>query len=336
MLGDPRTVAEISDLDRDGERPRPRHRQQAGRGLPPGVDGDRGRRRCSRSTRRTTGQPAHRPAVARLRRRDPEQPAAVRGAARSAGVAPALASPEGPSANASCCSQRAVDASDAERRRIAATPARRTGAGPRRLVLRDRGRDRARRVHGTARPGRGAARRRGIGAHQHPGPAHAAGRHLPAQPGAGRPAVALPDLAQTVRAPGLDVLVDPVPEEELGLRPTRSGWSTGWRRRRCATPPGTPRPAPPGLPRTGGGRRAPRRGRRRARASTPRRRWPTPRAVTSGCSCWPSSPPPEAGRCRWPLLPGAAPTGGCVCIPASRPARRTVRVRSSGRRRSGG
>ena len=185
VLEDPRTVAEISDLDRAEN----------------ALDRDIGDKLVEvyRPVWTAPGQEAlfeiyapydqvsaaHRPAVARVRRRDPEQPAAVRGAARPAGVAPALARTAGPAparAAAAAGRGRLGRGATADRR----DPARRTGAGPRRHLVRDRRGHRARRVHGPARTGRGAARRRRVGAHQHPRAAHPAGRHLPAEPRAGR------------------------------------------------------------------------------------------------------------------------------------------------------
>jgi signal transduction histidine kinase len=115
--------------------------------------------------------------------------------------------------------QRAVDASDAERRRIAATlhdgPVQDLAASSFVIAGATANAESMGR-HGLAEELRGVA-----------GTVRASIRALrtllvdiypPSLAQAGL-AVALPDLAQTVRAPGLNVVVEPVSEKELGLQP---------------------------------------------------------------------------------------------------------------------
>ena len=93
VLSDPRTVAEISDLDRAensldreiGDRLVEVYRPVWT------ASGRRGAVRDLHAVRR--GRATHRPAVARFRRGDPEQPAAVPGPGGAARVAPGLARP---------------------------------------------------------------------------------------------------------------------------------------------------------------------------------------------------------------------------------------------------
>ena len=222
--------------------------------------------------------------------------------------------------------ERAVDASDAERRRIAATlhdgPVQDLAATSFVIAGATANAESMGR-HGLAEELRGVA-----------GSVRASIRALrtllvdiypPSLAQAGL-AVALPDLAQTVRSPGLHVVVEPVSDEELGpaARPGATGLPGGagdpaQRGQACDA---VHRPASPSDGRrTRGARRGRRRPGLRSRGRAGRSGERPLRAAGAGRA----RRPPEAGRCRWRLLPGTAPTGGCAC-------RRTVR----GRRRSGG
>ena len=222
--------------------------------------------------------------------------------------------------------QRAVDASDAERRRIAATlhdgPVQDLAASSFVIAGATANAESMGR-HGLAEELRGVA-----------GTVRASIRALrtllvdiypPSLAQAGL-AVALPDLAQTVRV---------TRAERGGGTRLRGGAGSPARPGAAGLPGGAGDPAQrgqacdavhrPRLPRARGGRRGPRRGRRRAglrsRSSAGRPRERSLRAAAAGRARGHT----EERCCRWPLLPGAAPTGACVCIPASRPARHTVR-----------
>ena len=276
----------------------------------------RARRRCSRSTRPTT--------------RSARAPASC--GAASPGVtltslllfvvlvaplvlAPALARPHGQRQREALL-ERAVDASDAERRRIAASlhdgPVQDLAATS--FVI--AGRHRPRRGRGTQRAGPGAARRLGLGAHEHPCPAVAARRHLSPEPGPRRPGGRAhrprPDGARPrPRGPGR-------PGHRRGLRLDAEGERLVYRvaqeTLRNAAKHAAPctvrvsRAAPP----TTGRPRGPRRASTTARASTP------PGALdrsastaTSACSCSAELAAPARRDPPGRLAPlGRAPTGG--------------------------
>ena len=200
--------------------------------------------------------------------------------------------------------QRAVDASDAERRRIAATlhdgpvqdlaatsfviagaTAHAESAGRTRLA------EELRSVAGSVRTSIRALRSLLVDIYP------------PSLAQAGLP-VALTDLAQTVRAPGLTVVVEPVQDAELGLRPDqeRLVYRVAQETLRNAAKHATPCIVRVSLHREGedvlldvvdDGR-----------ASTRPPRSPTPSTATSGCSCWPSSPPPAGATLQVASAPG--------------------------------
>ena len=274
---DPRTVAEISDLDRAEN----------------ALDRDIGNKLVEvyRPVWTDSGQEAlfeiytpyeqvsaaNRAAVARVRRRDAEQPAALRRAARPAGVAPACRGPRRDQRQRELLLERAVDASDAERRRIAATlhdgPVQDLAATSFVIAGATANAESMGR-HGLAEELRGVA-----------GSVRASIRALrtllvdiypPSLAQAGL-AVALPDLAQTVRAPGLNVVVEPVSDERARSAPrpgaTRLPGGAGDPAQRGQARDPLHRP---GLARAGRGPRRPRRGRRRPGLRSRGRRWPTP------------------------------------------------------------
>ncbi len=120
VLDKPRTVAEISDLNR----PENGLDRKIGNKLVEVYrpvwtpSGKRGTLRDLHAVQ--PGQPAHRPALAGLRRSHAEQPAPLHGAARTSGVAPPRRVRRA-QRQRELLLERAVDASATERRRIAAT-----------------------------------------------------------------------------------------------------------------------------------------------------------------------------------------------------------------------
>ena len=138
-------------------------------------------------------------------------------------------------------------------------------------------------------------------------------------------AVALPDLAQTVRAPGLNVVVEPVSDEQLGLHPDqeRLVYRVAQETMRNAAKHATPCTVRVSL------------GREQdqvvldvvddGRGFDPEAVLADPDDGHFGLRLLADSPPPEGARCRWPRLPGTAPAGACVCARVTRPTRRTVR-----------
>ena len=241
VLDDPRTVAEISDLNRTENTLDRKIGNKLVEVYRPVWTPERHRGTVRDLHAVRPGQPAHRPALAGLRRRHAEQPAPVRRAARTAAVAPPAARTTGAAAArapARTSRRRLRHGAPADR----GDPARRTGAGPGGDVVRDR---RGLRAGAGDRPDRGRRRagvRVRVRAHQHPGPALAAGRHLPGQPRAGRARRRARRPRPVGPGAGTRGAASTPTTTSVSSR-TRNAWSTGWPRRRCATRPSTRRRA---------------------------------------------------------------------------------------------
>ena len=253
---------------------------------------------------------AQRRAVARLRRGDAQQPAAAGGAAAAGPVAAARAA-GAPRRQREALLQRAVDASMAERRRIAGDPARRRRPGPRRDVLRFSRRGGTRERHGPAAP---ADDLRAAAGTVRPASAACARCSSTSTPRASPPPGWQPR-STTSRAPSrsgtsrstLDV---GSPSSDLAT-PTRNGWCSVSPRSACATSPST-QARPRGhraAHETGRGRRARRHRRRRRVRPRPRART-TRRRATSACGCSATSAGDAGASCRCRPRRARAPAGG--------------------------